>query len=307
MPEWAPAGSYSRRTAAIAQVDRFVGDYLMGERLHSLALEQYGRKRFEIGWRISVSFSDRVRELHVLADGDFPYAPPRIALADGPAVLTWPHIESDGLLCLLPPDAAVSNEYPDRVAKEVLGDAVRLIEECVNGCGEDYFRDEFLSYWEMVADVDAIRFISLIEPRGPSRRVFIWRSRDLNVVGDNIGALRKWLSRRYGATDGLGRRFDDGVLLWLPDPLLPVDYPRTAADVRALARERSWEALSVLEELAASKAGAIDVLLGAPTSNGTCFGAVRIHSAGRKATLEAGFRPGRAPRGIVVSRYLAGN
>lgn len=305
MPEPAPDRAYGRRAAAITRVDRFVGDSLMGERLHSLVLERYGRRDFGIGWRISVAFSDRVRELHVLADGDFPYAPPRIALAKGPAVLTWPHIESDGLLCLLTSVAAVSSEYPDRVVKEVLGDAYRLIEECVNGRGEDDFRKEFLSYWAVAAGAGAARFISLIEPRGPGRRLCVWRGRGFNVVGDKADAVKQWLSRRHGATVGPGQRLNDGVLLWLPEPLLPVDYPRNAADVRALARERSSEALSVLEELAASKTDAIDVLLGAPTSNGTCFGAVRIHSAGRGATLEAGFRPGRAPRGVVVSRYLA--
>lgn len=307
MPDRSPDHAYGRRTAAIASVDRFVVDSLMGERLHASDLKQYGKKGFRIGWRMSVPFSDRVRELRVLADDDFPYTAPRISVADGPPILTWPHLERDGMLCLLPSDASVSSEYPDRVVKEILGDARRLIEDCVNDRRKDDFRKEFLSYWAMATDAGAARFVSLVEPCGPSRRLVVWRGRTENVVGDKAEALKQWLSRWRATPEGLGCKLDDGVLIWLPEPLLPVDYPRTAADVRTLARERSPEALSVLEELAASKVDAIDVLLGAPTSNGTSFGAVRVSAAERGAMLEAGFRPSHAPRSLLASRYLAGS
>ena len=82
--------------------------------------------------------------------------------------------------------------------------------------------------------------------------------------------------------------------------------------MRSLAWDRSPEAAAVLEELAASNADAIDVLLGAPTVNGACFAAVTVRpptlvrGSGRKRDpLGAGFRPGHIPQDLFVNRYLS--
>ena len=111
---------------------------------------------------------------------------------------------------------------------------------------------------------------------------------------------------------GRSHRLYDGVLIWLPEPLVPAEYPSTASDVRALARERSPEAVNVLEEFAASGVDEIDVVLGARTPNGTCFAAVTVQpprrggARGSKGNvLEKGFRPGHVPRKLIVDRYLS--
>ena len=58
---------------------------------------------------------------------------------------------------------------PARVVEYVVGEACRLIEDCISGDNADDFRREFLSYWMMAADAAAASFISLIEPCGPGR------------------------------------------------------------------------------------------------------------------------------------------
>lgn len=303
-----------QQTAAIACVDDFITRTAGGERLPSHVLNRYSKHGFTLGWHVLVNFSDGARrELYVLVNGDFPYTAPRIALADGSGVLAWPHFELDGLLCVLPTDSAVSGENSAGVVEFVLGEACRLIEECIRGDNADDFRREFMSYWLIAAGRGDSRYISLVEPQGPGRRILVWHGKGTRVVGDDRETLKRWLSR-WGAEKEKGQdyRLHDGVLIWLPEPLLPGEYPRTAANVRSLAQERSPEAAAALEEVAASSTDEIDVLLGAPTVNGTCFAAVTLRTpkptGGPKKKgnpLVAGFRPGHVPRALLVDRYLS--
>ena len=109
------------RSTAIDQVDDFFAGLTGAGRLPNFVLDRYRKHVYKLGWRIPVDFSDGVRVLHVLADGEFPYTPLRVAVADPPDVLTWPHLESEGLLCVLPPDTAVSSANPAEVAVYITG------------------------------------------------------------------------------------------------------------------------------------------------------------------------------------------
>ena len=314
-PDEPPDPVNGRRSVAVGKVDDFVVGVAGGNRLPAHVLDRFRKRGYGLGWRVPVNFSDGIsRELDMLVDDDFPYTPPRIAVANGPGVLAWPHLEADGLLCILSSDAAVSNEDAARVMKYVLGEACRLIEDSITGDNAEDFRQEFLSYWELAADKGSRSFVGLLEPQGPGRRVSVWRGQQARIVGESPQALRRWLPR-WGAKKGQGQDYIlyDGVLIWLAEPLLPAEYPHTADGVRALARARSPEAVSVLEELAASGAAEIDVVVGAPTPHGACFAAITLRvprqagSAGRRGDLLAkGFRPGHVPRSLLIDRYLSG-
>ena len=302
-----------RRSVAVKKVDDFVG-VARGNRLPTHALDRYRSRGYGLGWRVPVSFSDGIsRELDILVDDDFPYAPPRIAVVNGPGVLAWPHLEADGLLCILSSDAAVSSEDVVGVTKYVLGEACQLIEDGITGDNAEDFRQEFLSYWDLVTDKNSPSFIGLLEPQGPGRRISVWRSQQTHIVGENPQSLRQWLTR-WGAKTSKGQDYliYDSALIWLEQPLLPVEYPRTSAHVRALARARSPEAVPVLEELAVSGAAKIDVVVGARTSHGACFAAMTLRPprqnrrAGHKGDLLVkGFRPGHVPRRLLIDRYLS--
>jgi len=303
-----------RRSVAVAQVDDFVVGVAGGNRLPAHVLERYSKRGYGLGWRVPVNFFDGIsRQLDVLVDGEFPYTPPRIAVANGPNVLTWPHLEADGFLCILSSDAVVSSEDPVGVTRYVLGEAYRLIEDGIRGNNAEDFRQEFLSYWNLVTDKDSLNFIGLLEPRGPGRRISVWRGQQTHIVGESPQSLRRWLTR-WGAKTGKGQDYTlyEGVLIWVDEPLLPPEYPRTSVDVWALARARSPEAVPVLEDLAASGAAEIDVVVGARTMHGACFAAITLtrprHSerAGRIGDpLVKGFRPGHVPRRLLIDRYLS--
>ena len=302
------------RSTAIEKVDDFIAGLTGAGRLPNHVLDRYRNHGYRLGWRISVDFSDGARSLHVLADGNFPYTPLRIAVADPPDVLTWPHLEAEGFLCVLPPETAVSSENPVTVAKYVLGQACHLIEESIHGRNIEDFRSEFLSYWKLSVGEGSRRDISLLKPLGPGRRVSVWRGQQERIVGESPEALQRWLER-WGVEKHKGRshKLYDGVLIWLPAPLVPAEYPGTASAVRALAQERSPEAVKVLEEIAASGVAEIEVVLGARTPNGTYFAAVTVQphrrggARGSKGNvLEKGFRPGHVPRKLMTDRYLSG-
>lgn len=305
-----------RRSIAVAKADNFIVGAAGGNRLPACVMDRYRRRAYLLGWRMVVNFSDGVRrELHILADEHFPYTAPRVVVVDGPDVLTWPHLEADGFLCVLPPDSAVSSEDTTGVVKYVLAEACRLIEDNVAGTNVEDFRNEFLSYWELVIDKNAPKFISLLDPQGPSRRVSVWRGLRSRVVSESPQLLHRWLPR-WGAKKGKGQDYTlhDGILIWLPEPLLPQEYPSTSADVRALVRKRSSDSVaSVLEDLVISGTDEINVLMGAHTPNGACFSAMilrRPHQTGsirhKVDLLAKGFRPGHVPTNLLAERYLSG-
>ena len=300
---------WARRAAAIEAIGALVAA-CGGGRLSKNAVKQYRGGEFDVAWRLWVDLSRSRFEFHLLVDDDFPYSPPRVAMPDI-RPLTWPHLEKDGLLCLLPPDAAVSVEDPASVAKEVLADACRLVQECVRGCNVEDFRQEFLSYWEIAADQDSCSVVSIVEPKAPSRAIWLSRGTHTLFAGDSEDSLAAWMRHRGIRMERGEVAFEEGVLLWLREPLLPKEYPSTAADVRVLAEDHADVGQPVLANLAVRAASRMHLLLGADTPNGVCFAALSLGRAGRarfggaRDPMSKGFRPGHLDRRVSLDRYLA--
>lgn len=304
----------NRRAIAIKEVENYIGevDGSTHNRLSASTLSRYRKHCYSIGWRVSVDFPDGVRELHILANNDFPYVSPRIAIANHPPVLTWPHLESEGHLCILSSEAAVSNKEPAAVVEHLLGEACKLVEDSICKRNVEDFRQEFTSYWSLSTNDRPSTYISLLEPLGPSRRISIWHGQQTRVAGEKSEILRQWLDR-WGAEknkDGC-HSIQDGIFIWLDIPLIPEEYPNSASDVRKLAKKTSPDAEKILEEMVSSDSS-IDVILGAKTLNGACFAAVRLkpplHTGGppksKKISIK-GFRPGHIPQKILTDMYLS--
>ncbi|MFC5508580.1 E2/UBC family protein [Bosea massiliensis] len=164
----------------------------------------YPTRRWAAAWRVSVAFSDGVtRRIDIVATAGFPTVPVRTALVDHPALLTWPHVESDGILCLLPNMAECDPDDPSAVAANLLHRSVRLIEELLEGAIVDRdFRAEFLTYWAYKAHAKGEKLYSLLQPVPPSRLVQVWRGEGLEVVGETAEVLAQWVRRRFGQDVG---------------------------------------------------------------------------------------------------------
>ena len=294
----------AQRQSALDDLDRYMCGQKGGMRLLTADLEQYKERSVTHGWHIPSS-DTQPTALDIVVDGNFPYSAARVALPKkGPGEpLKWPHVESDGVLCLFPEQATIPSRYPVKVTETVLNEALELVKNCRNGDIIDDFRDEFLSYWNIETNKDAPLFISLIAPNGPSRQVIVWYSKAMYVCADDRDTLDGWLTRLRGKKPNNDSMFQKGVLVWLPQPMIPSEYPRTAADVNSLVKKHAPDALELLQECVATNPKSLDVIFGAPTKHGTCFAAVTLFRPSNKE-IEKGFRPKRIPRDVLIRRYL---
>ena len=150
------------------------------ERLDARAIDScYPHRQYAAGWRVGVTFTDGImRRIDVVATVGFPSTPIRTALVDHPPFMTWPHVERDDILCLLPNMAECDPDDPCTVAENLLNRSIRLVEELLEGTiVERDFREEFLTYWAYKSHQDDSYLFSLLTPTPPSRVVQIWREK----------------------------------------------------------------------------------------------------------------------------------
>ena len=294
----------AQRQSALNDLDRYMCGPKGGMRLLTEDLEQYKGRSVTHGWRIPSSDTQPIA-LDVVVDGNFPYSAPRVALPEkGPGgPLEWPHVESDGVLCLFPDQATIPSRYPVNVTETVLDEALELVKDCRNGDITDDFRDEFLSYWNIETDKNAPLFISMIAPNGPSRQVIVWHSKGMYVCADNRDTLDGWLTRPRGKKPNNDSMFQKGVLVWLPQPMIPSEYPSNATDVNSLVKRYAPDALKLLHEGVATNPKSLDVIFGTSTEHGICFAAVRLLRPSDKEIMK-GFRLGNIAKDVLISRYL---
>jgi sulfur-carrier protein adenylyltransferase/sulfurtransferase len=280
--------------------------------LTSVELRPYRARGITHGWRLEVQFSDRLRCLNLLIDNRFPRTQARVALAEPPPLLSMPHVEDDGVLCLLPDPSTIDPFSPVKAVQHVLHLACDLIDEINRGDREQDFCQEFLSYWDKGCRENGPTIQSLLKAEGPSRLVKVWLGRERYVVANQQEEIIHWLGNLLQDAESGKRECHEALLLWLERPLIPKEYPRTATDLQKIARANGAEVL--LERLTTNdELFRIVVILGAPTANGPCFGGVvvyppdRNHLLGGHASdkINAGFRPGKVPRALQVARYFS--
>src|SRR4051794_28609186 len=98
-----PSGASGELHEAFSETEEWVTKSIGGARIltDDEIRALYKERDFARGWRFPVDL-DRVRvELYLLLPRQFPRKAPRIALVDRSLFLKLPHIESDGMLCIL--------------------------------------------------------------------------------------------------------------------------------------------------------------------------------------------------------------
>jgi len=228
---------------------------------------------------------------------------------DHPQFLTWPHVESDGLLCLLGEASTIDHLQPREVLTELLKDAFELIATSERGDNIDHFKDEFLTYWNHATENPGVPYYSLLDGSEWTRVIQCWVTEDAVYVGDCSDAVIAWLKRRFGELPTLSKT-TAGLLIWCPEVLLPAQFPRNAADVMALTRQIGCDQL--LMRLAAQDPARIPIVLGFRTRHGRCFAALTIHPrrnlnfyGHKQQVVGKGFRAAYAPAGLKAIQYLS--
>jgi hypothetical protein len=136
-----PEAAFAAAVAEIAAVLRQIPDARL---LTNAELALYGG-RFQTGWTVPNLCTDPALQLRVLLPKAAPYTAARIAVAPAPPVLTWPHLENHGLLCLVSDAASVSVTAPASVALTLLDEARKLVSASIAGENIQDFEDEFTS------------------------------------------------------------------------------------------------------------------------------------------------------------------
>jgi len=278
----------------------------------TIASDYPSRDWIVAAWRINVLFSDGVtRRIDVVAGANFPTTPVRTALVDHPEPMTWPHVEGDGVLCLLPNLAEWDPDDPSEVAMDLLNRSVRLVEELLEGgIVERDFREEFVTYWGYRAQDRGQTLFSLITPGPSSRLVRVWRGKGLEVVGEDHDALAEWVHCRFG--DKVAVKTEAAAFLWLDQPPLPDEYPETAEDLHTLAGRIGEDTKRVLEQAAIGEPDEVLALLGAVGRGGAALIGVKVPNPKQRKgrprppaePLSVGFRPGQTPQPLLLGRFF---
>ena len=303
---------------AILEVTKAIREHTgaTATRLNSPTVNRsYRRRKFIDGWRIPVDFDDgNRRRVDILVSRRFPRSPPRAALVDRPEYLTWPHIEHDGVLCLLPDSSEFDPTTPGEVALDILNRSATMIDALIDGSiVERDFKEEFLTYWFYACDDSSKNIVVLFDPSPPSRVVSAFQHAGLLYVAEDVDSLRRWIGNRFSqkTASKVVKQAKPAALIWLDEPPLPSEYPRFAGDLVKLVDDDSVS-LDVLVQAAKGSHEECLVLLGAEGRGGPGLVAMRINrnqsDGARQSTrrskgrMHRGFRTGRVPEKVAFDR-----
>lgn len=305
-----PESQFARavRADAIGQVGSYIESLPGSRELNKREISEYTNRNFEIGWSIRVECSGVPHVFRVLLEKEFPFSAPRIALSDSTEFLRWPHVERDGVLCLLPKNATISATRPVDVLKSLLADSVQLVEDSISGKSLPDFEAEFQTYWDYQVSKDSKDCLSLIALDAPGdRRIKLWKGKEFDVIGDSDAQISQWMANRYNRSYR-DDQFHDAALLWVPSLPHPEHYPQKSADAFRLLQSNR----EVLDRLVGEQSRNLHLII-AGTSNvaGTALGGMTVSFSVRKditgskrERLTRGFRPGHIPKSILVTRYF---
>ncbi len=298
------------REEGISKANSFLLQECGAIRLPDSEVQSVEGRNLVAGWQVVVQTPAALHRVNVCVDHQFPFSLPHFFLLDGPPLLTWPHVEEDGLLCLLSRSAVAKFQQPADVIGELLRDAYRLICDCESGANQTDFRTEFYSYWNRGLSTKEEKLRSLLVAGGPSRLVQIWRGQTRSVVGESEAQILNWLRNLHGNKPQFDST-DAACLLWIKEPLLPGEYPKTAADLYRIACYVSG-GTELLESFAKFGSSPFYFLIGAESGNGPCLAAVRAYKPVSKDVrgrirdrTNNGFRRGKVPPQLQTQRLFS--
>lgn len=279
-----------------------------GVRLPQHLLSRYRHRGFVAGWEFKVDFIDKKRNIRLLVPQDAPWSPVRVALVDD-LFLKWPHVERDGVLCLRPSTWTFNPNLVGEAALEELALSVDLIESSITGENDEDFRDEFLTYWNLICRAHNNPVFCIASPTPPSRQVHVWCGKSFYLVGDTTESIEKWLQHRFPKILEKELTTVGGIFIWLDRPPTPAEFPDSTIKLKSLAAQVSVDLAGTVCEFSAIDADEILVILGAKAKSGSGFiGVSTSRNASRfiDTSIEKGFRKGKAPKKLVANRTLTG-
>lgn len=299
----------NRLKAAANHIETDVISRMQGARhLTAVELAAHGA-HFKVGWELPALLSSSRHQLRLLLPDRFPFARPRIAIYPIEPVLTWPHLEENGLLCLAGDNAPHSPEKPTAEVVDVLGRSRTLVDDSLAGKGHEHFEDEFVSYWNRWANEKKM-VRSLCCTNDTSRWVRVWYGKAITVIAENDDLLRMWIN---GCTSSVitDKNFTSQRIpfIWPTVVPRPAQYPTTVGKLLELVAGDTLSASLIEEMLLDNIISNKDVLIGVQTRRGVGLGIVHVlnpatpKGSGNPLT-RGGFR-GSIPKSVLLPRYMS--
>lgn len=277
------------------QLARFKGVITLSNR----DLSAYDR-RYTQGWQIPDISGSPDHNLRLLINARFPYSPMRIAVSPAPPILSWPHLEEHGLLCLRSEqgkhsiDLQIENDIIHR-----LGEANVLVQESIRKQNLQDFEDEFQNYWAHW-DRKTDLFFSLCQPETPSRWISSWHGKDIRLMAEEDKSLLKWMENRYGRETSTKIQPQRIPFIWLPRALRPDEFPYNVNALLTILDKMGVDQKMILQLIKDESLTYKSVLLGFTGKYGASLAGVRINALAK--SIQKGFR-GLPPPDVLMSRY----
>lgn len=219
--------------------------------------ERFPHRKLVAGWTLPPELTGLPEDLVVGVDALYPHSLPRFGLVRQPAPCEMPHIEFDGIFCLIASTNSPAMPLSFGHMSYMLEKAVRLYCIGSSGANRNDFLDEFNTYWtlssEKVFDVQA--WLTRIDETSP---VWFQRAQHTVFVASSQDDVKRVLRQRGVAIDT--EKVTEGLLVRLSEPLYPQDYPKNSRELVDLlhrvapqhlafiprALGRSWQLLVLL-------------------------------------------------------------
>lgn len=264
------------------------------------------QRLFTEGWRITLTRDGINQQFHVLIDSRFPFSLPRIALPDAKSFLKIPHVESDGVLCLMTGSEGVALDGVPGVARYLLDKAIDLVQQANQGSLQADFIEELESYWIQAATSDT-RFWNLVSAEPASRAIAFWEGKKYVLLAENKEDGARWLANFNNSQEN-EFSLRKTVLLWLSQPLYPESFPFSNLDLLRLAEIEGDEPAKLIRSLATNGNTRTPVLIGTDTPNGVALMGVMVKQPDgwkRGIPIINGYRPGKVPLDKVEQDFFA--
>lgn len=227
------------------------------------------RRKLLKAWRLPGVVEDGQQDLLVMVDSQFPWSLPMLALPEATNGVSFPHVEADGHLCLVPDVSSFALPVGVEHVEQLVKDANDLLHQGRSGANDDEFYSEAQSYWSLVAP--SKDDIWLTAPLPPTHAVWSSALPCSNIViAPDRQAIKSWAASCGRKVQGL----QPALILRCPYPLLPEVYPLTMRDLFSFAKEigaaaelqfaiTHWPAQTALPVVIAFDYDGKDILLGA--------------------------------------------
>lgn len=275
-------------------------------------INHFGHGLYLAGWRFQLKIESLPAIL--LLDKYIPFSIPRIALANDDYFLKWPHVEKDGLLCLRDEIDTINHFSGLSISEYYIDMAEKLVKQNINSEISDDFSTEFVSYWNRWCErlrPSRQKILLLTDPHPPSRKVYVLSLTRSILVCDNIKDGIELAKCHFPSDKYIEQDFKDGVFVWLPNPLMPNQYPKNNANVASILKSLGENEWSILSSTVPDQYGSIIMVFGFKSWNGPAFGGIRLNEPSRSvrpgkkvSTRSKGFRKNKKGKEIAKQGFF---